>query len=257
MDSYSSEEDQIQALKQWWERNGSSVLVGIGLALAIVFGGQWWQQRHQAGNEQVAMLYQQLLQAVENSADDEVQRANARHLGGELLKIKAASRLADQTRLLLARIAVEQGEMADAAGYLDAVLEHNPDVSQGALMARLYGLLGRAPDSRLGALARVRLARVQFASGKPAEALATLDAARSDDFRREREELRGDILFQGDDHAAALKAYRAAATGIRAAPLLSMKLRELELELEPDGAAPTEEPVAAQQTVPNDTGVQP
>ncbi|HMV71851.1 MAG TPA: tetratricopeptide repeat protein [Pseudomonadales bacterium] len=261
MDPYRTEEDQIRALKQWWEHNGSSTLFGLGLALAIVFGWQWWHQRQQSAGEQAAMLYQQLLQAVENSAEDEVQRTNARHLGGELLKIAAVSRLGDQTQLMLARIAVERDDFAEAQQHLEAVLDHNPDVVRGALATRVYGLFGRAPDPELGALARVRLARVQFAAGNADAALATLEAAGTDDFLWQRHELRGDILRQHGDRAAALQAYQAAsaAADVRVPPLLQMKLRELELE--PD-AVQTAAPVATEaatttETAPEDKGAQP
>ncbi len=253
MDPYRTEEDQIRALKQWWEHNGSSTLIGIGLALAIVFGWQWWHQRQQSAGEQAAMLYQQLLQAVESSAEDEVQRANALHLGGELLKIAAVSRLGDQTRLMLARIAVEKGDFAEAAQHLEAVLDRNFDVVRGALATRIYGLFGRASDPELGALARVRLARVQFAAGKADEALATLEAAGTDDFLWQRHELRGDILRQRGDRGAALQAYQAAsaAADVRVPPLLQMKLRELELEL--GEAAQTAAPVATEAATTTET----
>ena len=41
-----TEEEQIEAIKQWWKKNGSSLLIGVGLALAIVFGWQAWQNHH-------------------------------------------------------------------------------------------------------------------------------------------------------------------------------------------------------------------
>jgi predicted negative regulator of RcsB-dependent stress response len=254
VDSYSSEEDQVKALKQWWERNATSILVGVGIALAVVFGTQWWQQRQQSLGDQAAHVYQQLLQSVEGAATDDVQRANARHLGGQLLEAGASSRFADNAHLLLARIAVESGDFAQAEEHLEAVMKRNPDTPQNALVARLYGLLGYAPDAHLGALARVRLARVQFAAGKLDEALATLGAAHDDDFLREREELRGDILYQRGDRDGALRAYRAAGSDPRASSLLLIKLHELERAL----AIPVaEKPHAAQETATQDAGVQP
>ena len=253
MDPYRTEEDQIRALKQWWEHNGSSTLIGVGLAMAILFGWQWWQQRQQSAAEQSSVLYQQLLQAVENSATDEVQRTTAEHLAGELLKIGAAPRLGDHAELILARVAVEKNDLATAGKHLEAVLERNPDTARGALAARLDALLGHASDAQLGALARVRLARVQFATGQPDEALATLDAAGGEDFQLQRNELRGDILVQRGERAGALQAYRAAvqAAGTRVSPLLQMKLRELEL----GETTPAEAPAPAPATT--DTGVQP
>ena len=89
-DPYHTEEDQIRAMKQWWERNGSSTMVSVGFTLAIVFGWQWWQQQRQSNAEEAAALYQQLQQAVELARDDEVQRTTAKHLGEQLLLALAA-----------------------------------------------------------------------------------------------------------------------------------------------------------------------
>lgn len=33
-----TEEEQVAALKQWWKDNGNSLIIGVGLALAVVFG---------------------------------------------------------------------------------------------------------------------------------------------------------------------------------------------------------------------------
>lgn len=228
---HDTEEDQIRALKQWWAENGSSVLIGIGLAVAIVFGWQWWQQQQHSGGEQGAVLYQELLQALENSTGDEVQRKTAEHLANELQKIGPAARLGDYALLIQARLALEGGDLAGSEQSLAAVLERNPDKRQARWLHRAYVALGRAQDPELGALARVRLARVQFAAGKTDQALDTLAAATSDDFLVQRHELRGDILLQRGDHDGALQAYRTAveASGGRVSPLLQMKLRELEL----------------------------
>ena len=56
-----TEEEQIQAIKDWWKKNGSSLLIGIGAALAIVFGWQAWQnsqaqQRTEAANQFANLL---------------------------------------------------------------------------------------------------------------------------------------------------------------------------------------------------------
>lgn len=249
MDPYESEEDQIRALKQWWADNGSSMLIGIGLAVAIVFGWQWWQQRQQSVAEQAAVLYQEMLQALENSTGDEVQRKTAEHLADELQKIGPAARLGDYALLVRARLTLEAGDLAASEQSLAAVLERNPDSQPARWLRRAYAALGRAPDPELGALVRVRLARVQFAAGKNDQALDTLAAATGDDFLLQRQELRGDILLQRGDHDGALQAYRAAvaASGGRVSPLLQMKLRELELA-QAASNAPVETAVTASAT---------
>ena len=127
MDPYGTEEDQIKALKQWWARNGSSTLIGVGLALALVFGWQWWQQRQQGASEQAAVTYQQLLQAVDAAATDPIQGTTAAHLATQLKELNPGSRYADYASLMLARLHVGKNELIAAETELRALLERQPD----------------------------------------------------------------------------------------------------------------------------------
>ncbi len=162
---------------------------------------------------------------------------------------------------MLARLHVGKNELIAAEAELRALLERQPDVARGALATRIDGLLGRYADPQLGALARVRLARVLFALGRSDDALAVLDAAGTDDFAVEKLELRGDILSRRNDTAAAITAYRAAVEragsreGATASRLLQLKLQELELGEPVAGAAPAAaDPAAADATPAPDTG---
>ena len=42
MSEYLDEEEQIARLKSWWDENGTSVLVGIGIAVAGIVGWNWY-----------------------------------------------------------------------------------------------------------------------------------------------------------------------------------------------------------------------
>jgi predicted negative regulator of RcsB-dependent stress response len=218
MAEYSTEEEQVRALKQWWERNGASILIGAGLALAIVFGWQWWQQRTEQQAQVASVIYQQLTDAVRRSAEDPEQRATAEHLAGTLVEEHGSSRYAAYARLMLASLQVEAGEL-DRAGET------------------LAGLLDSDPATDVAQVARLRLARVQFAAGDAAAALTTLDGAPPGSFAAQYEELRGDVLLSRDDVDGALAAYRAAeqatvrAGGV-ASGLLTVKLRGLEAGVE-------------------------
>lgn len=232
MDPYRTEEDQIRALRAWWQQNGSSTLIGVGLALTIVFGWQWWQQRQQQVADEAAVLYQQLLQATDTAVGDEVQLTTAIHLATQLRDGPATSRYRDYAALLLARLLVEKQDLAAAEAELRALTARHPASAPGGLERRVRELLGREVDTQLGALARVRLARVLHTEGKHADALAVLDEAGGGDFMAEKQELRGDILRGQGDTEAAIAAYRAAidpASGGSASRLLELKLKELEL----------------------------
>lgn len=65
-----TEEEQVQAIKDWWKNNGSSLLIGIGAALAIVFGWQAWQNHQAQQRAEAANQFANLLNAF-SSADDE------------------------------------------------------------------------------------------------------------------------------------------------------------------------------------------
>lgn len=246
-DPYHTEEDQIRAMKQWWERNGSSTLVSVGFTLAIVFGWQWWQQQRQSNAEEAAALYQQLQQAVELARDDEVQRTTAKHLGEQLLETQPSGRYGDYANLMLARLAAEVDDLATAEQQLRAVIARHPAEAPGALRARLDAFLGRETDPQLGTLARLRLARVLLAQSRPDEAAALLGPESGGDFEIERTELRGDILREKGDHAGALAAYERAmllAKESGSVRLLELKLEEQRLH-QAAPAAPVEAPAPA------------
>ena len=65
-----TEEEQIQAIKDWWKKNGSSLLIGIGAALAIVFGWQAWQNHQAQQRTEAANQFANLLNAFSDQADE-------------------------------------------------------------------------------------------------------------------------------------------------------------------------------------------
>ena len=42
MSAYLEEEEQIEAIRNWWKENGRSVIAGAVLGLAAIFGWQGW-----------------------------------------------------------------------------------------------------------------------------------------------------------------------------------------------------------------------
>ena len=72
MTELKTEEEQIAALKKWWSDNGKSLLIGIGVALAIVFGWKAYQNNLIQTKAEASSLYQQLIaEATKNNFDDE------------------------------------------------------------------------------------------------------------------------------------------------------------------------------------------
>jgi len=65
-DELISDDERAEQIKKWWRENGTSIGAGIAIALAGVFGWQYWQQ-HQ--KDQAAAASQQLNIAIEAESD--------------------------------------------------------------------------------------------------------------------------------------------------------------------------------------------
>ncbi|MEC7815255.1 MAG: tetratricopeptide repeat protein [Pseudomonadota bacterium] len=185
-----TEEEQIQAIKDWWKKNGSSLLIGIGAALAIVFGWQAWQNHQTQQRAEAANQFANLLNAFSSAEDDETVAFVAETLRNDY----ADSAYAIYGNLVLARQQMlEQGDPAAAADSLSWALEQS------------------AEHPALALIIRNRLARAQFAAKDYDAALATIDGAQNADaFAAIFSELRGDVLLAQGDREGAREAYLAA-----------------------------------------------
>lgn len=207
-----TEEEQVEAIKNWFRQNGTSLLIGIGAALAIVFGWQAWQT-HQA-NEQAsaANAFNRLLEASSQQSSDE-NRETVRYLGEQLRSDYPDTPYAIYASLLLAsEQLMEENDPAAAHESLSWALDR---VESG---------------SALELLVRSRLARAQLAEGDHDAALATLrSASDTGAFTGLMAELEGDILMASGDQGGAREAYLRAreAAGSEGLGLLQLKLADL------------------------------
>lgn len=207
-----TEEEQVEAIKNWFRQNGTSLLIGIGAALAIVFGWQAWQT-HQA-NEQAsaANAFNRLLETSSQQASDE-NRETVRYLGEQLRSDYPKTPYAIYASLLLAS---EQ-----------MMKENDPAAARDSLSWALDRVESGSP---LELLVRSRLARAQFAEGDHEAALATLrSASDTGAFTGLIAELEGDILMASGDQRGAREAYLRAreAAGSEGLGLLQLKLADL------------------------------
>ena len=38
MDVYKTEEEQVEAIKKWWQENGKSIIAGVVIGITAIFG---------------------------------------------------------------------------------------------------------------------------------------------------------------------------------------------------------------------------
>lgn len=224
MADYASDEEQLEALKRWWKDNGTSLLTGVVIVLAVYFGIGRFQDSQVATAGQASDLYQQLSDlAVENmttaiSADALLA---AQNVYSQLKSDHADSIYTRYAALLMARFQVERNELDKAAAELQWIID-NPDL----------GFM-READPELFVIARLRLARIKLAQGEPQAALQLIQAQPvGAEFVPGYAEVEGDIHMALGDRDAARSAYQKAFaaladSGTGNPTVLRLKLQDL------------------------------
>lgn len=189
MDMHETEEQQVEALKKWWKDNGSSIITGVLLGLALLFGGKSWFAYQERVAENASNLYATMLVALDN--DEE---AVVNEKAGTLIADYSGTPYAALAALALAKLKLERGELE-------------------AAHAQLQWALDNTGSDVLREIVRLRLARVMLAEEDPAAAQALLDqeaGQAAGAFAPLYRELRGDIEAARGNPAAARAAYEQA-----------------------------------------------
>ncbi|MBK7541253.1 MAG: tetratricopeptide repeat protein [Candidatus Competibacteraceae bacterium] len=202
MEQYTDDE-RVEDLKQWWKENGASIIAGIALAVIGIFGWQYWTSHRNATAEQASQAYDAFIEAVEKPDADQ-----ARQRGQALLADFPKSPYTALAMLRLAKLALEDGATAVANQRLEWVVEN-------------------AKLDELKDVARLRLAPVLAAAGRPGDAEQRLAQVTTASLIAEREELRGDLALAANDPGKARNAYAAALAASGGSTLLQLKLDNL------------------------------
>jgi predicted negative regulator of RcsB-dependent stress response len=219
-----TEEEQVEAIKNWFAKNGTSLVAGIVLALGSVFGYQAWEKSVRDQGEKASGMYENLTAAVsvgpfETLSDES--RSTAVFIANQLKAEYPDSTYAHFAAMQLAKLEVEAGALDSAATELQWVLDQKVDDS-------------------LAVLVRLRLAQVKLGQGEYEVALALLDQSNIDGYASAYAELRGDVYYAMDRLDDARQAYQAAVALLKEGttkPMLSMKLEDLVL---PEVAIPAD-----------------
>ncbi|MGK0336516.1 MAG: putative negative regulator of RcsB-dependent stress response [Candidatus Azotimanducaceae bacterium] len=209
-----TEEEQLEALKSWWDENGTQLLIGIVVVLAGIFGYRTWDSNAQATAEAASNLYEDLVQVASVGPFDELSaedRSTAEFIASQLTTEYMGSVYAHFASLHMAKLDVEAGDLESAE-------------------AALRWSLDNGVDDSIGIIVNERLARVLFAKEDFDGALSQLDNKKPGAHARSYEELRGDIYFAMDRNEDARGAYERALAETDnpdAFPYLNMKLQDI------------------------------
>ena len=220
MDVYRTEEEQVEAIKKWWQTNGNNILIGIGLVIFVVFAWQYWNDSKRSAGEEASAVYDQLLQADEklttlavDSEDYKTEVGNFNHLVEQLKTDHQDTQYAVFAAMYEAKRAVSEGDAEAAETALRWALTNN-DTDGNRLIIQL------------------RLARVLAMKGEHQAALTMIEKIEAGAQTSAYEEIKGDLYLALNQEDKARAAYKKSleAAGEKAEqqrPLVKMKLDNL------------------------------
>ena len=202
MDELLNEHEQGERVRSWLQKNAGSLIGGVAVGIALIWGWQWWGNRQHGEQMHAAEQYEALVADANN---------DPAKLGAGVGKLKADSMYGALARMQLAKAQVDAGKPQDALATLRAI---------------------QAGDSGLGDVIDVRIGRLLVETGKSADAIAVLGKATSS----------AALEVVGDAQAKLGKPQDAQATYKRALTTLEVGSPErtiVELKLADVGGAPT------------------
>jgi len=194
MIGYETEEQQVQAIKQFWKDNGLIIVAGAVIGLGLLWGWRYYNDSQIATKEAASAQYTESLERlVEDENNDELMA---------FVNDNPETAYAPLAQLILAQRAVESQDYEAAKSSLNAVM---------------------TSDDAIADIARLRLANVHLQLNEADQALASLNAVKSESFNNQVEELKGDALFAKGDFDGAQNAYTLAMAQSPNNPSLKMK----------------------------------
>jgi predicted negative regulator of RcsB-dependent stress response len=204
VDVYNSEEQQVEAIKSWWQENGKSIIAGVVIGFVGLFGWRYYNNYVQQKSEASAAEYQQVMQVL---ADQ--------HEKG----------FADVAKFIASHNSDTYGDIAALQLSAEAVKANQLELAE----TQLRRVAERGADAEFKPVAGIRLARVLLAMNKLPDALKVLDAITAEQYKSAIAEVRGDALLASSQPEKARDAYLMALQASKngANPVLQMKLDDL------------------------------
>ena len=180
------QQEQIDAIKTWWERYGTAITVAavvISFGVTSIVGWRWYQARQ---TEAAAVLYLALQEGLQANNPTRVREAAL-----QLVDKYPGTGYAALASLVAARIDFDGGDTKSAR-------------------SRLEWAIANAHQDEFKDLARLRLAAVMIDDRDYVAAIRVLDGRRGTAYEALFLDTRGDALFAQGDAAAARNAYQSA-----------------------------------------------
>ena len=205
MAEYETEEQQVEALKNWWKQNGTAVITGVVLGVAALSGWRGWHWHQEKQATEASDLFATVQGTIiRNDAEALQSQANT------LRTQYKSTPYAVLATLYEAKIQAEKEDLVATAKSLRWALEHSDqDTVQDTT--------------------RIRLARVLVADNKLDEAAYIIGGGLPKPYASLVNEIRGDIFVARGEIEQAKQAYDQALESVDSSGVeyLQMKRNDL------------------------------
>ncbi|MFB6327681.1 hypothetical protein HA42_12165 [Pantoea deleyi] len=177
MEVYSNENEQTEALRNFFANNGKALAIGVVIGIAALGGWRYWSSHQDDTAKTVSAEYQQLTTAMQAGKPETLEAVN--RFASENSNTYGALAAMD-----LAKQYVDAGQLDKAATLLQNGLKDTK-------------------DANLQAVINLRLARIQLQQNQADAALKTLDGVKGDGWTAIVADIRGEaLLAKGDKQGA-------------------------------------------------------
>ncbi len=207
--AYETEEQQVEAIKQFWKENGTAIILGAVIGFGALFGWNYYQDHKTSQAELASLAYSEILAMTEQPDVDKSEFINKVELLKESHPSSTYSSLASLT---LAQKYLNEEKYEESAEQLQWVVDQSNDTFES--------------------IAQLRLARVQLQLEKLNEAIATADAIDEQAFKANALLIKAESLIaqgKNDEAKSVLIEARDASNG-SVSPLLEMRISEFGIE---------------------------
>ncbi|EGQ8921073.1 tetratricopeptide repeat protein [Vibrio parahaemolyticus] len=202
MELYDTEEQQVEAIKDWWKENGKAVIIGAVVGLGGLFGWRYYQDTVIQASETASQSYTTAMNTLQEKGVDAQSDVQAFIESNEVKEYSVLAAL---------QLAKAQVEVKDFTAALE----------------QLKWAQSNTKDAALSPLISYRIARIETEMGNFDAANTELGKVTDTAWAGRIAELRGDIALRQGDKDAAYAAYTEAQQAADASPTLQMKLDDL------------------------------
>jgi predicted negative regulator of RcsB-dependent stress response len=181
------EQEQLDALKAWWQANSNKVLGVLTVAIACFAAIQGWKYYQSKQSIEASTEYQQLIQT------DSKDIKTIQGISSQLMEKYTSTPYAGRAALIAAKANYQAKDIKSAKAQLEWAVKN-------------------AKEPQMQTLARLQLAAIQYEEKNYDAAIATLSAKHDAGFDGLYADLRGDVLAAQGKKDEARAAYKEALT---------------------------------------------